>query len=40
MDYLSGWCKSERRLDGCAAVVTGSNTGIGKETAIDLYKRG
>ncbi|XP_063633309.1 retinol dehydrogenase 11-like [Cydia splendana] len=40
MDYLSGWCKSARRLDGMTAIVTGSNTGIGKETALDLYLRG
>ncbi|KAJ8733852.1 hypothetical protein PYW07_014403 [Mythimna separata] len=40
MDYLSGWCKSERRLEGFTIIVTGGNTGIGKETAADLYRRG
>ncbi|KAI5642302.1 short chain dehydrogenase domain-containing protein [Phthorimaea operculella] len=40
MDYLSGWCKSQRRLEGLTAIVTGCNTGIGKETARDLYLRG
>ncbi|PZC87259.1 hypothetical protein B5X24_HaOG201495 [Helicoverpa armigera] len=40
MDYLSGWCKSQKRLDGCTVIVTGSNTGIGKETAFDMYQRG
>ncbi|XP_048005778.1 retinol dehydrogenase 11-like isoform X2 [Leguminivora glycinivorella] len=40
MDYLSGWCKSGRRLEGMTAIVTGSNTGIGRETALDLYLRG
>ncbi|KAJ8734965.1 hypothetical protein PYW08_014215 [Mythimna loreyi] len=40
MDYLSGWCRSERRLEGFTVIVTGSNTGIGKEAAADLYKRG
>nr|XP_049698160.1 retinol dehydrogenase 11-like [Helicoverpa armigera] len=40
MDYFSGWCKSERRLDGYTAIVTGSNSGMGLEIAHDLYKRG
>ncbi|CAG9782802.1 unnamed protein product [Diatraea saccharalis] len=40
MDCISGWCKSERRLDGSVAIVTGSNTGIGKETASDFFNRG
>jgi hypothetical protein len=31
---------SNARLDGKTAVVTGSNTGIGKFTALDFVKRG
>ncbi|XP_054482114.1 dehydrogenase/reductase SDR family member 13-like [Anoplopoma fimbria] len=33
-------CRSKRKLHGKTVIVTGSNTGIGITTAIDLAKRG
>lgn len=40
MPLCSVRCTSSAKLTGKTAIITGCNTGIGKETALDFYKRG
>ena len=38
--WLAAYVKTNRRLDGHGAIVTGANSGVGYETALELVRRG
>lgn len=40
VSYTLGICKSKNRMDSKTIIITGCTSGIGKETARDLAKRG
>lgn len=40
MGIFSAKFIAKTRLDGKTAIITGANTGIGKVTAQDFFKRG
>lgn len=40
IQHTMGICKSKKRMDGKTVIITGCTSGIGRETARDIAKRG
>lgn len=40
ISHTLGICKSKNRMEGKTVIITGCTSGIGKETAKDLAKKG